>query len=317
MEARARRDILQQWATRWWLACCRRGKFVAARHYFLETLPTRFLDRMAAGFERRERFGSSRTITLANLKSHLEWGLRVHSGSRRLGGGRNRSSRHRTALPRRRASRIQLKKRFDVLRLLDEAHAIGVVGADGRGGWPRSLGGNAGRPANGDAWKIVRREWRQHWRDPHPIHRLINRARSFVFSTCRPRRWRPRDRGDRFPRFRRGETCRRILWERIVQLAKCCPMAAPPSAAGGRDHPVDRGRRAAGARLAQTLQREGFLVPAIRYPTVAKGAARLRISLSASHSEAQVASLGEALTRLAATGYGPEMAKSRRSGVGM
>ena len=81
-----------------------------------------------------------------------------------------------------------------------------------------------------------------------------------------------------------------------------------PCIVGDEQHALD---------LARTLQREGFLAPAIRYPTVAKSAARLRMTLSASHSEAQVASLGEALTRLAATGYGPEMAKSRRSGVGM
>ena len=68
--------------------------------------------------------------------------------------------------------------------------------------------------------------------------------------------------------------------------------------------------------LAQALQMEGFLVPAIRYPTVAKGAARLRMTLSASHSEAQVASLGDALVRLAPTNYGLPMALARRSGVG-
>jgi len=41
-------------------------------------------------------------------------------------------------------------------------------------------------------------------------------------------------------------------------------------------------------------------VPAIRYPTVAKGAARLRVTVSAAHSEAQIDSLGEAIKRLSA-----------------
>jgi 7-keto-8-aminopelargonate synthetase-like enzyme len=52
--------------------------------------------------------------------------------------------------------------------------------------------------------------------------------------------------------------------------------------------------------LAEALQQEGFFVPAIRYPTVAKGAARLRVTVSAAHSEAQIDSLGEAIKRLSA-----------------
>jgi hypothetical protein len=57
-------------------------------------------------------------------------------------------------------------------------------------------------------------------------------------------------------------------------------------------------------------------VPAIRYPTVAKGAGRLRITLSAAHTEAQVASLGGALSRLSAIDYGLAAAEARNNGVG-
>jgi 8-amino-7-oxononanoate synthase len=52
--------------------------------------------------------------------------------------------------------------------------------------------------------------------------------------------------------------------------------------------------------LASALQNEGFLVPAIRYPTVAKGSARLRITVTASHKEDQIRSLCEAIKRLSA-----------------
>jgi 8-amino-7-oxononanoate synthase len=45
------------------------------------------------------------------------------------------------------------------------------------------------------------------------------------------------------------------------------------------------------------LQTEGFLVPALRYPTVAKGSARLRITVTAAHEEAQIRALCEALSR--------------------
>jgi len=49
---------------------------------------------------------------------------------------------------------------------------------------------------------------------------------------------------------------------------------------------------------AQNLQDNGFLVPAIRYPTVGKGTARLRITLSAAHEATQLRSLAGAIKRL-------------------
>ena len=50
-------------------------------------------------------------------------------------------------------------------------------------------------------------------------------------------------------------------------------------------------------RIADRLDAEGLLVPAIRPPTVPQGQARLRVTLNAAHSEAQVDRLLEALAR--------------------
>jgi 8-amino-7-oxononanoate synthase len=50
--------------------------------------------------------------------------------------------------------------------------------------------------------------------------------------------------------------------------------------------------------LAAALKTEGFLVPAIRYPTVAKGSARLRITVTAAHQEDQIKALCQAVKRL-------------------
>jgi 8-amino-7-oxononanoate synthase len=58
--------------------------------------------------------------------------------------------------------------------------------------------------------------------------------------------------------------------------------------------------------LSQALQAEGFLVVAIRPPTVPDGQARLRVAFSAAHTEAQVDGLAAALKPLLDTKPLPE-----------
>jgi 7-keto-8-aminopelargonate synthetase-like enzyme len=62
--------------------------------------------------------------------------------------------------------------------------------------------------------------------------------------------------------------------------------------------PVLIGDEQAALDLAAAIKTEGFLVPAIRYPTVAKGSARLRITVTAAHEENQIRSLCKAIKRL-------------------
>jgi 8-amino-7-oxononanoate synthase len=63
--------------------------------------------------------------------------------------------------------------------------------------------------------------------------------------------------------------------------------------------PVIVGSNASAVDLAAALWERGFWVPAIRPPTVPKGTARLRVSLSASHSASDVDALADAFARLA------------------
>jgi 7-keto-8-aminopelargonate synthetase-like enzyme len=59
--------------------------------------------------------------------------------------------------------------------------------------------------------------------------------------------------------------------------------------------PVIVGEETKAVAAATALREKGFFVPAIRYPTVARGAARLRITLTAAHSSKDVSDLVTAL----------------------
>ena len=129
---------------------------------------------------------------------------------------------------------------------------------------------------------------------------LINRARSFVFSSVPPPALAA---AVYFLVSEEGDARRKTLWRRIVQLRKLLP--------GGKDEvgqpgaaiiPWMVGDEQRALDLARVLRQEGFFVPAIRYPTVAKGVARLRIAVSAAHSALRIASLGDAVRRLAGRG---------------
>jgi 8-amino-7-oxononanoate synthase len=63
--------------------------------------------------------------------------------------------------------------------------------------------------------------------------------------------------------------------------------------------PVVLGDEAAAIKAAQALRERGLLVPAIRPPTVPPGTSRLRVALSAAHTDAQVAALATALADIA------------------
>lgn len=62
--------------------------------------------------------------------------------------------------------------------------------------------------------------------------------------------------------------------------------------------PVAIGSSAGAMRASAMLEQAGFFVPAIRPPTVAEGSARLRVTLSAAHSESDVEGLLDALAEV-------------------
>jgi len=235
---------------------------------------------------------------LGKLESHLEWARREYPEARVVIVTESIFSMEgdRVPLP----ELVELKKRFNAFLLLDEAHAIGVVGPHGRGlvaelGLEKEVDaqmGTLGKSLGVSGGYVCGSRSLIDW--------LVNRARAFIFSTAPPPALAAAAIAAlQFLLSEDGETRRKTLWRRIVQLRKLLPEVAEefgrPGAAiipwivGDEERAVD---------LARALRQEKFFVPAIRYPTVAKGTARLRITVSAAHSALQVASLGDAIRRL-------------------
>lgn len=129
------------------------------------------------------------------------------------------------------------------------------------------------------------------------IDLLINRARSFIFTTGLS----PADTAAALAALRicygdEGNALRAHLRVLIDMLAQNHPSPVVPVVLG-----EDRAALAA----AEHLLAHGIYVPAIRPPTVARGTARLRIALSAAHTPAMVEKLRAALQSLPQPGPQP------------
>jgi 8-amino-7-oxononanoate synthase len=239
---------------------------------------------------------------LGKLESHLEWARREYPEARVVIVTESVFSMDGDRAPLREL--VDLKNRFNAFLLLDEAHAIGVLGAHGRG-----LAAELGLENQVDAQlgtlsKSLGVSGGYVCGSRDLIDWLVNRARSFIFTTAPPAALAAAATAAiHFLISEEGETRRKTLWRRIVQLRKLLPAGkdefGKPSAA---IIPWIVGDEQRAVNLARALRQEGFFVPAIRYPTVAEGAARLRITVSASHTAMQIASLGDAVQRLGGQG---------------
>lgn len=202
---------------------------------------------------------------------------------------------------------LALCERYDALLLLDDAHGFGVLGPQGRGSLaaagltgakasPRVLymatlskaAGVSGAFVAGHALLI---EW------------LLQKTRSYTFATAAPAML-ARALQTSLQLIEQHSALREQLQSRIAQLrAGLKPLLQGtgwqllPSETAVQALVVGRNDAALG--LMEGLRRRGLWVPAIRPPTVPAGTARLRIALSALHTEADVNELLAALQELA------------------
>ncbi len=237
---------------------------------------------------------------LGKIESHLEWARREHPQARILIITESVFSMDGDLAPLRELS--DLKQRFDALLMVDEAHAVGVIGSHGRGLVAASGLGQKVDVQMGTMSKALGVSGGYICGSRDLIDWLINRARSFIFSTAQP----PVLAGAalaavEFLDSAEGDERCQLLTRKIELLSQQLPespLGQRPVKPASAIFPWIVGDEQAAIDLSQALMREGFLVPAIRYPTVAKGSARLRITVTASHEDAQIQALGEAMTRL-------------------
>lgn len=227
---------------------------------------------------------------LAKLESHLKWARETHPKGRVMIVTESVFSMDGDLAPLREI--VELKDRHGAILLLDEAHAVGVRGCGARG-----LAGELGLADRievqmGTLGKALGVSGGYIAGSRILIDFLINRARSFIFSTapspaiaaaCRE--------ALRIVLSPEGDALRTRLEENIQLLAKELNLPASPSAIV----PLILGSEARAMGEAARLMESGFFVPAIRYPTVPKKTARLRVTLSAAHSDQQIRKLAAAL----------------------
>ena len=192
-----------------------------------------------------------------------------------------------------------LAERYDTWLIIDDAHGFGVLGKHGRGSLahfnlpaaPRILlMGTLGKAAGVGGAFVAGSQT--------AIEYLLQKGRSYIFTTAQP----PAIAcalSKSLQLIRDGDQLRANLMARIAQLrdgVTGLSLKLMPSASAIQ--PLIVGENDATVALSKALWERGLWVPAIRPPTVPKGSARLRISLSAAHQAADVDQLILALKEL-------------------
>lgn len=253
---------------------------------------------------------------LGRLERLLRWAANAHPGKRVLVATESVFSMDGDVAPL--DDLVALKERFGAWLLVDEAHAVGVLGGRGTGLLEElNLGsrvevhmGTLSKALGGSGGYVCGSRRLVDW--------VANRARSFMFSTapspvvaavgCAAVEWIQSAAGAErraqlsLHRAQFGAILGRaldglqsggvsVLLPRDASGAVALPAAIVPVLVGTSERAL---------ALSGALEHAGFWVPPIRYPTVARGAARLRITLSAAHTGQVLHQLVEQLGRLAA-----------------
>jgi 8-amino-7-oxononanoate synthase len=188
---------------------------------------------------------------------------------------------------------IEIAERHGGVLIVDEAHATGVLGPDGRG-LSAGLEGRADLITLHTCGKALGVMGALVLGPKVLCDYLINRCRPFIYATAPSPLITALVRASlmicRFDNGRR-ERLQKLVAFAAEQLAAQCGVA--PS--GSQIQPVIVGVNERAIRLASAMQARGFDIRAIRPPTVPEGTARLRISVTLNVTEERVAAMAAAL----------------------
>jgi 8-amino-7-oxononanoate synthase len=192
---------------------------------------------------------------------------------------------------------IALKEKYGAWLMVDEAHATGIVGKIGRG-LADELGiGSQIEIQMGTLGKALGASGGYICGSRPLIDTLVNRARSFIFSTAPiPAAAAAAMAGIQITQLPEGEKLRQRLKSLVKQFQS--ETQNRNSEIRGAIIPIILGDEARAVQAAGQLRKQNIFVPAIRYPTVARGAARLRVTLTAAHSPDDISRLVSALKTL-------------------
>ena len=185
--------------------------------------------------------------------------------------------------------------------IVDDAHGLGVAGATGRGTLEHYgvgadevplLVGTLGKAFGCFGAFVAGRA--------HVVEYLMQKARSYIYTTALPQCVAAATRAalgiaQREP-WRRERVHALVARFRAAAAAHGVPLSGSVTPI----QPVPLGTERAALHASRELEAAGFCVTAIRPPTVPPGGARLRVTLSAAHTDAEVDALVEALARVSA-----------------
>jgi 8-amino-7-oxononanoate synthase len=193
----------------------------------------------------------------------------------------------------------------DLWLVVDDAHGLGVIGAEGGGVLEHfGLGSDAVPVLVGTLGKAFGSFGAFVAGSAALIEFLIQKARTYIYTTALPQPVAAATRAALA--LARAESWRRERLASLVARFRGAAQAAgvPLAASTTPIQPVVLGNPAAALAAQRELAAAGSWVVAIRPPTVPQGGARLRVTLSAAHTESQIDALAEQLGHACARARG-------------
>jgi 7-keto-8-aminopelargonate synthetase-like enzyme len=174
--------------------------------------------------------------------------------------------------------------------MVDEAHATGLYGAERRGLAEEFGVSDQIEIQMGTLGKALGAAGGYICGSRKLIDYLVNRARTFIFSTAPvPAAAAAAAAGIELVKSHEGDARRKTLWQRVSEVKS--KLNVQTSNGPAAIIPLLIGDEAKAMEVAAALLDKNIFIPAVRFPSVTLGKARLRVTLSAAHTLDQIEQL--------------------------